>query len=166
MLSCFACSGDEDLQILENYDSIALLTGTQLKSFTALQYFALAQTPPVIRRRLCWSESLGFVPFLTDVIHTVGPVAKNHVGQTERDDLASCYKNSLMLMEEHGLRTVVSKQPADSRLQGKLASFLRSLKEGNYILVRFCSTVSKSSATKAVFENCWTFENWYENKGV
>ncbi|XP_029031226.1 ADP-ribose glycohydrolase MACROD2 isoform X2 [Betta splendens] len=40
------------------------------------------------------------------VIHTVGPVAKNHVGQTERDDLASCYKNTLMLMAENNLRTV------------------------------------------------------------
>uniref|UniRef100_A0A3P9MCN7 Mono-ADP ribosylhydrolase 2 n=1 Tax=Oryzias latipes TaxID=8090 RepID=A0A3P9MCN7_ORYLA len=40
------------------------------------------------------------------VIHTVGPVARGHVGPTESSDLASCYQNSLRLMEEHNLRTV------------------------------------------------------------
>lgn len=47
-------------------------------------------------------------PFPTDVIHTVGPVARNHVGPAENNDLTSCYQNSLRLMKEHGLSTVVS----------------------------------------------------------
>uniref|UniRef100_A0A8D3CH69 Macro domain-containing protein n=1 Tax=Scophthalmus maximus TaxID=52904 RepID=A0A8D3CH69_SCOMX len=42
------------------------------------------------------------------VIHTVGPVARGHVGPTETNDLTSCYQNSLRLMKEHGLSTVVS----------------------------------------------------------
>ncbi|XP_074532200.1 ADP-ribose glycohydrolase MACROD2 isoform X1 [Halichoeres trimaculatus] len=40
------------------------------------------------------------------VIHTVGPVARGHVGPTETNDLTSCYQNSLRLMKEHGLSTV------------------------------------------------------------
>ncbi|XP_036978748.1 ADP-ribose glycohydrolase MACROD2 isoform X3 [Acanthopagrus latus] len=40
------------------------------------------------------------------VIHTVGPVARGHVGPTETNDLTSCYQNSLRLMKEHGLNTV------------------------------------------------------------
>ncbi|KAM4729864.1 ADP-ribose glycohydrolase MACROD2 [Anableps anableps] len=40
------------------------------------------------------------------VIHTVGPVARGHVGDREIQDLTSCYKNSLDLMKEHDLRTV------------------------------------------------------------
>ncbi|XP_029376593.1 ADP-ribose glycohydrolase MACROD2 isoform X2 [Echeneis naucrates] len=40
------------------------------------------------------------------VIHTVGPVARGHVGPTETNDLTSCYQNSLSLMKENGLRTV------------------------------------------------------------
>ncbi|KAM9345179.1 ADP-ribose glycohydrolase MACROD2 isoform 3-T3 [Symphorus nematophorus] len=40
------------------------------------------------------------------VIHTVGPVARGHVGHTETNDLTSCYQNSLRLMKEHGLSTV------------------------------------------------------------
>lgn len=45
---------------------------------------------------------------VTDVVHTVGPMARSHVGPTETNDLTSCYQNSLRLMKEHGLRTVVS----------------------------------------------------------
>ncbi|KAM7385798.1 hypothetical protein PAMP_001854 [Pampus punctatissimus] len=41
-----------------------------------------------------------------NVIHTVGPVARGHVGPTETNDLTSCYQNSLRLMKEHGLSTV------------------------------------------------------------
>ncbi|KAM9810140.1 ADP-ribose glycohydrolase MACROD2 isoform 1-T3 [Syngnathus typhle] len=40
------------------------------------------------------------------VIHTVGPVARGHVGPTETNDLTSCYQNSLRLMKEYGLSTV------------------------------------------------------------
>lgn len=40
------------------------------------------------------------------VIHTVGPVARGHVGPTETNDLNSCYQNSLRLVKEHGLSTV------------------------------------------------------------
>lgn len=40
------------------------------------------------------------------VIHTVGPVARGHVGPGETSDLTSCYQNSLRLLKEHGLSTV------------------------------------------------------------
>ncbi|XP_043993207.1 ADP-ribose glycohydrolase MACROD2 isoform X1 [Gambusia affinis] len=40
------------------------------------------------------------------VIHTVGPVARGHVGDKEIKDLTSCYKNSLDLVKEYDLRTV------------------------------------------------------------
>uniref|UniRef100_A0A667YQW6 Mono-ADP ribosylhydrolase 2 n=1 Tax=Myripristis murdjan TaxID=586833 RepID=A0A667YQW6_9TELE len=40
------------------------------------------------------------------VIHTVGPVARGHVGNAETNDLTSCYQNSLKLVMEHGLSTV------------------------------------------------------------
>ncbi|KAM4607506.1 ADP-ribose glycohydrolase MACROD2 isoform 2-T2 [Polymixia lowei] len=40
------------------------------------------------------------------VIHTVGPVARGHVGPTETSDLTSCYQNSLKLVMEYGLSTV------------------------------------------------------------
>ncbi|XP_037322383.2 ADP-ribose glycohydrolase MACROD2 isoform X1 [Pungitius pungitius] len=40
------------------------------------------------------------------VIHTVGPVARGHVGPTETSDLTSCYQSSLRLMKEHDLTTV------------------------------------------------------------
>ncbi|GLD68565.1 O-acetyl-ADP-ribose deacetylase MACROD2 isoform X1, partial [Lates japonicus] len=45
-------------------------------------------------------------PLPTDVIHTVGPVARGHVGPIETNDLTSCYQNSLRLMKEYGLSTV------------------------------------------------------------
>ncbi|XP_062320534.1 ADP-ribose glycohydrolase MACROD2 [Osmerus eperlanus] len=40
------------------------------------------------------------------VIHTVGPVARGNVGQTENRDLAACYKNSLQLAKENDLHSV------------------------------------------------------------
>lgn len=40
------------------------------------------------------------------VIHTVGPVARGHVGPSETSDLTSCYQNSLRLLKEHSLSTV------------------------------------------------------------
>nr|XP_057914322.1 ADP-ribose glycohydrolase MACROD2 isoform X1 [Doryrhamphus excisus] len=40
------------------------------------------------------------------VIHTVGPVARGHVGPTETNDLTSCYQNSLRLVKEYGLSSV------------------------------------------------------------
>ncbi|KAF3708386.1 O-acetyl-ADP-ribose deacetylase MACROD2 [Channa argus] len=43
---------------------------------------------------------------MTDVIHTVGPVARGHVGPTEKNDLTSCYQNSLRLLTENGSSTV------------------------------------------------------------
>uniref|UniRef100_A0A8C1PQU8 Mono-ADP ribosylhydrolase 2 n=1 Tax=Cyprinus carpio TaxID=7962 RepID=A0A8C1PQU8_CYPCA len=42
------------------------------------------------------------------VIHTVGPIARGNVGQSQRDDLESCYKYSLKLMKDNNLRSVVS----------------------------------------------------------
>ncbi|XP_043111005.1 ADP-ribose glycohydrolase MACROD2 isoform X2 [Puntigrus tetrazona] len=40
------------------------------------------------------------------VIHTVGPIARGNVGQSQRDDLESCYKYSLKLMKDKNLRSV------------------------------------------------------------
>ncbi|XP_016147990.1 O-acetyl-ADP-ribose deacetylase MACROD2-like [Sinocyclocheilus grahami] len=40
------------------------------------------------------------------VIHTVGPIARGNVGQSQRDDLESCYKYSLKLMKDNNLRSV------------------------------------------------------------
>ncbi|XP_067242682.1 ADP-ribose glycohydrolase MACROD2 isoform X2 [Chanodichthys erythropterus] len=40
------------------------------------------------------------------VIHTVGPIARGNVGQSQKDDLASCYNNSLQLMKDNNLRSV------------------------------------------------------------
>ncbi len=45
---------------------------------------------------------------LSDVIHTVGPIARGNLGQSQRDDLESCYKYSLKLMKDNNLRSVVS----------------------------------------------------------
>ncbi|XP_066552859.1 ADP-ribose glycohydrolase MACROD2 isoform X2 [Amia ocellicauda] len=40
------------------------------------------------------------------VIHTVGPVARGHVGKSQRESLKDCYENSLKLLKENGLRSV------------------------------------------------------------
>ncbi|XP_028976343.1 ADP-ribose glycohydrolase MACROD2 isoform X2 [Esox lucius] len=40
------------------------------------------------------------------VIHTVGPVARGHVGETETEDLTACYQNSLKLVKDYNLRSV------------------------------------------------------------
>ncbi|XP_051504656.1 ADP-ribose glycohydrolase MACROD1-like isoform X2 [Myxocyprinus asiaticus] len=40
------------------------------------------------------------------VIHTVGPIARGNVGQSQRDDLESCYKNSLKLVKDNKLRSL------------------------------------------------------------
>ncbi|XP_012685345.2 ADP-ribose glycohydrolase MACROD2 isoform X1 [Clupea harengus] len=40
------------------------------------------------------------------VIHTVGPIARGLVGSSQREDLEACYKNSLQLVKENGLRSV------------------------------------------------------------
>ncbi|KAK7148357.1 hypothetical protein R3I93_012622 [Phoxinus phoxinus] len=40
------------------------------------------------------------------VIHTVGPIARGNLGQSQKDDLESCYKTSLKLMKDNNLRSV------------------------------------------------------------
>ncbi|XP_033873204.2 ADP-ribose glycohydrolase MACROD2-like isoform X2 [Acipenser ruthenus] len=40
------------------------------------------------------------------IIHTVGPIARGHVGKTQNELLANCYENSLKLLLENGLRSV------------------------------------------------------------
>nr|XP_033792278.1 ADP-ribose glycohydrolase MACROD2 isoform X2 [Geotrypetes seraphini] len=40
------------------------------------------------------------------VIHTVGPIARGHIDETTRDDLASCYKSSLKLAKENNVRSI------------------------------------------------------------
>lgn len=49
------------------------------------------------------------LPFvLTDVIHTVGPIARGHINGSHKEDLANCYKSSLKLVKENNIRSVVS----------------------------------------------------------
>lgn len=43
-----------------------------------------------------------------DVIHTVGPMARGRAGPSESSDLSSSYQNSLKLLVENNLTTVVS----------------------------------------------------------
>ncbi|XP_029449432.1 ADP-ribose glycohydrolase MACROD2 isoform X2 [Rhinatrema bivittatum] len=40
------------------------------------------------------------------VIHTVGPIARGHVGEATKEDLASCYKSSLKLAKENNIRSI------------------------------------------------------------
>ncbi|XP_059421950.1 ADP-ribose glycohydrolase MACROD2 isoform X2 [Carassius carassius] len=40
------------------------------------------------------------------VIHTVGPIARGILGQSQKDDLESCYEYSLKLMKDNNLRSV------------------------------------------------------------
>ncbi|KAG7270870.1 hypothetical protein CRUP_012365 [Coryphaenoides rupestris] len=42
------------------------------------------------------------------VIHTVGPMARGRTGPSESSDLSSSYENSLKLLVENNLTTVVS----------------------------------------------------------
>lgn len=42
-----------------------------------------------------------------DVIHTVGPIAQGGVGEEEKKDLRSCYKNSLKAATQNAARSVV-----------------------------------------------------------
>ncbi|KAK3572611.1 hypothetical protein QTP86_000858 [Hemibagrus guttatus] len=53
-----------------------------------------------------------------NVIHTVGPIARGNVGQVQREDLASCYKSSLKLVEEYSLRSVVRTQHGPNGFHG------------------------------------------------
>ncbi|XP_030413818.1 ADP-ribose glycohydrolase MACROD2 isoform X2 [Gopherus evgoodei] len=41
-----------------------------------------------------------------DVIHTVGPIARGHISDTHKEDLASCYKSSLKLAKENNIRSI------------------------------------------------------------
>ncbi|KAM6355294.1 ADP-ribose glycohydrolase MACROD2 [Podargus strigoides] len=40
------------------------------------------------------------------VIHTVGPIARGHLTDTHKDNLASCYKTSLKLAKENNIRSI------------------------------------------------------------
>ncbi|XP_075452179.1 ADP-ribose glycohydrolase MACROD2 isoform X2 [Ascaphus truei] len=40
------------------------------------------------------------------VIHTVGPIARGHLSDSHKDDLASCYKSSLKLAKENNIRSI------------------------------------------------------------
>ncbi|CAB1451079.1 unnamed protein product [Pleuronectes platessa] len=43
---------------------------------------------------------------ISNVIHTVGPIAQGGVGEEERNALRSCYENSLKAATETGARSV------------------------------------------------------------
>ncbi|KAM9590423.1 ADP-ribose glycohydrolase MACROD2 isoform 2-T2 [Trichechus inunguis] len=40
------------------------------------------------------------------VIHTVGPIARGHINGSHKEDLANCYKSSLILVKENNIRSV------------------------------------------------------------
>ncbi|XP_053140562.1 ADP-ribose glycohydrolase MACROD2 isoform X2 [Hemicordylus capensis] len=40
------------------------------------------------------------------VIHTVGPIARGHISDTHKEDLANCYKSSLKLAKENLIRSI------------------------------------------------------------
>ncbi|XP_040523038.1 ADP-ribose glycohydrolase MACROD2 isoform X5 [Gallus gallus] len=40
------------------------------------------------------------------VIHTVGPIARGHLTETHKENLASCYKSSLKLAKENSIRSL------------------------------------------------------------
>ncbi|KAM4903983.1 ADP-ribose glycohydrolase MACROD2 [Sylvia borin] len=40
------------------------------------------------------------------VIHTVGPIARGHLTDTHKENLASCYKSSLKLAKEYNIRSI------------------------------------------------------------
>ncbi|XP_068042427.1 ADP-ribose glycohydrolase MACROD2 isoform X7 [Anomalospiza imberbis] len=41
-----------------------------------------------------------------DVIHTVGPIARGHLTDTHKENLASCYKSSLKLAKDNNIRSI------------------------------------------------------------
>ncbi|KYO23723.1 O-acetyl-ADP-ribose deacetylase MACROD2 isoform B [Alligator mississippiensis] len=41
-----------------------------------------------------------------DVIHTVGPIARGHITDIHKEDLANCYKSSLKLAKENNIRSI------------------------------------------------------------
>ncbi|KAJ7341624.1 hypothetical protein JRQ81_005949 [Phrynocephalus forsythii] len=41
-----------------------------------------------------------------DVIHTVGPIARGHISDSHKEDLAKCYKASLKLAKENLIRSI------------------------------------------------------------
>ncbi|XP_072713528.1 ADP-ribose glycohydrolase MACROD2 isoform X4 [Ciconia boyciana] len=41
-----------------------------------------------------------------DVIHTVGPIARGHLTDTHKENLANCYKSSLKLAKENNIRSI------------------------------------------------------------
>uniref|UniRef100_A0A669Q0Q3 Macro domain-containing protein n=1 Tax=Phasianus colchicus TaxID=9054 RepID=A0A669Q0Q3_PHACC len=43
---------------------------------------------------------------MQDVIHTVGPIARGHITDTHKENLASCYKSSLKLAKENSIRSL------------------------------------------------------------
>ncbi|KAI9519953.1 hypothetical protein NQZ68_022980 [Dissostichus eleginoides] len=86
-----------------------------------------------------------------DVIHTVGPVARGHVGPTESNDLTSCYQNSLRLMKENDLSTVKQEIPPKTGtppmysvtlIYSSAATQLGKMEDDSYALVLFFALCS------------------------
>ncbi|CAL8390048.1 unnamed protein product [Arctogadus glacialis] len=46
---------------------------------------------------------------IKNVIHTVGPMARGRAGPSESSDLSACYQNSLKLLVDHNLTTVITR---------------------------------------------------------
>ncbi|XP_010211535.1 PREDICTED: O-acetyl-ADP-ribose deacetylase MACROD2-like [Tinamus guttatus] len=41
-----------------------------------------------------------------NVIHTVGPIARGHLTDTHKEDLANCYKSSMKLARENNIKSI------------------------------------------------------------
>jgi len=83
---------------------------------------------------ILWSLYHVFPP--PDVIHTVGPMARGRTGLSESSDLSSSYQNSLKLLVENNLTTVVS---AALRCAGSFNVCVEVSKGGKLYLWKLCN---------------------------
>ncbi|XP_068531820.1 ADP-ribose glycohydrolase MACROD2 isoform X1 [Anas acuta] len=74
--------------------------------------FEMGAVPKVFRAILLLSETKrGKLEFTRmensmHVIHTVGPIARGHLTDTHKENLANCYKSSLKLAKENNIRSL------------------------------------------------------------
>lgn len=122
LLTCFNSCFSSELLIL-------LLPFSSSSALSAVSAFTFAKS----HVRLCDIYVFGALLFFADVIHTVGPMARGHISDTHKEDLANCYKSSLKLAKENLIRSIVSTlQPSllvDCPLGVESSSLLRILEQ-------------------------------------
>ncbi|TRY55859.1 hypothetical protein DNTS_027371 [Danionella cerebrum] len=101
-------------KVLSQSIQISLLAGVYISSRTVNRsHSSLPQASCLkVMFDVAYHKSLRQLPYLSPqnskhVIHTVGPIARGNVGQSEKDDLKACYKNSLKLLKDNKLRSVI-----------------------------------------------------------